>query len=56
MNWLMTGVGRAYLAFCPNKEREDVLQRLRKSDQPEDRPARDPKEVDKVLADTSQGL
>ena len=52
VNWLMTGVGRAYLAFCPDKEREDILQRLRKSDQPEDRLARDPKQVDKVLAET----
>ena len=52
VNWLMTGVGRAYLAFCPNGEREEILQRLRKSDQPEDRLARDPKQVDKVLAET----
>jgi IclR family mhp operon transcriptional activator len=52
VNWLMTGVGRAYLAFCPDREREDILQRLRKSDQPEDRLARDPKQVDKVLAET----
>jgi IclR family mhp operon transcriptional activator len=52
VNWLMTGVGRAYLAFCPDHEREDILQRLRKSDQPEDRLARDHKQVDKVLAET----
>jgi IclR family mhp operon transcriptional activator len=52
VNWLMTGVGRAYLAFCPDREREQILQRLRKSDQPEDRLARDPKQVDKALAET----
>jgi IclR family transcriptional regulator, mhp operon transcriptional activator len=52
VNWLMTGVGRAYLAFCPDREREDILKRLRRSDQPEDRLARDPKQVDKVLAET----
>jgi IclR family mhp operon transcriptional activator len=52
VNWLMTGVGRAYLAFCPDREREEILQRLRKSDYPEDRLARDPKQVDKVLAET----
>ena len=52
VNWLMTGVGRAYLAFCPSKEREEILNRLRKSDQPEDRLARDPKQVEKVLSET----
>jgi IclR family mhp operon transcriptional activator len=52
VNWLMTGVGRAYLAFCPDREREEILQRLRRSDQPEDRLARDPKQVDKILAET----
>ena len=52
VNWLMTGVGRAYLAYCPEREREDILQRLRKSDQPEDRLARDPRQVEKILAET----
>lgn len=52
VNWLMTGVGRAYLAFCPDREREEILQRLRKSDQPEDQLAHDRKLVDKVLAET----
>ncbi len=52
VNWLMTGVGRAYLAFCPDREREEILQRLRRSDQPEDRLAHDPKQVDKALAET----
>lgn len=52
VNWLMTGVGRVYLAYCPDREREEILQRLRKSDQPEDRLARDPKQVDRMLAET----
>jgi IclR family mhp operon transcriptional activator len=51
IGWLMTGVGRAYLAFCPEKEREGILQRLRKSDRPEDRLARDPKRLDRILAE-----
>jgi IclR family transcriptional regulator, mhp operon transcriptional activator len=52
VNWLMTGLGRAYLAYCPEREREDILQRLRKSDQLEDRLARDPKQVERILAET----
>jgi IclR family mhp operon transcriptional activator len=48
----MTGVGRAYLAFCPDREREAILQRLRKSDQPEDRLARDQRQVDRILSET----
>jgi IclR family transcriptional regulator, mhp operon transcriptional activator len=51
-NWLLSGVGRAYLAFCPNSERERILQRLRKSDKPEDQLARDPKRLERILAET----
>jgi IclR family transcriptional regulator, mhp operon transcriptional activator len=50
--WLPTGVGRAYLAFCPEKERETILRKLRNSGKPEDRLARDPKRLDKILAET----
>ncbi len=52
VNWLMTGVGRAYLAFCPAQERDAILQTLRKSDQLEDQLARDQKRVDRVLSET----
>jgi IclR family mhp operon transcriptional activator len=52
VNWLLTGAGRAYLAFCPEQEREGILRMLRRSDQPEDRLARDPKRLDKILAET----
>jgi IclR family mhp operon transcriptional activator len=52
VNWLLTGVGRAYLAFCPVGERERILARLRKSDKPEDRLARDPKRLEQILAET----
>jgi IclR family mhp operon transcriptional activator len=45
-------VGRAYLAFCPDGEREGILQRLRKSEKPEDQLARDPKRFDRILAET----
>ena len=52
VNWLLSAVGRAYLAFCPDKERDEILQRLRKSDEPANRLARDPKRLDKILAET----
>ena len=48
----MTGVGRAYLAWCGNKEREEILRRLRKSDKPLDRLARDPKRLERILSET----
>lgn len=50
--WLMTGVGRAYLAFCPEKEKEQILQRLRKANHPENRLAHDPKRLERILAET----
>jgi IclR family transcriptional regulator, mhp operon transcriptional activator len=52
VNWLLTGMGRAYLAFCPEQERNDILQMLRKSDKPEDRLAHDPERLDTILAET----
>ena len=48
----MTGIGRAYLAYCPDKEREEILRRLRKSDNPQDWLARDPKKLDRILSET----
>src|SRR4030088_3531581 len=40
VGWLLTGVGQAYLAFCPDQERERILGRLRNSEKPEDQLAR----------------
>ena len=54
VNWLLSGVGRAYLAYCPDKERETILQRLRKSDKPVDRLSHEPKRLEKLLAETRQ--
>jgi IclR family transcriptional regulator, mhp operon transcriptional activator len=51
VNWLQTGMGRAYLAFCPERERNDILLMLRNSDRPEDMLARDPKRLDAILAE-----
>jgi IclR family mhp operon transcriptional activator len=52
VGWLLTGVGRAYLAFCPERERETILQTLRKSSKPEDQLARQPERLNKILAET----
>jgi IclR family mhp operon transcriptional activator len=52
VNWLLTGVGRAYLAFCPGSERERTVERLRRSDKPEDRLAHNPTRLDEILAET----
>jgi len=54
IGWLLTGVGRAYLAFCPDKERESILRRLRKTNKPDDRLAHDPKRLERILAETRQ--
>jgi IclR family transcriptional regulator, mhp operon transcriptional activator len=49
--WLVSAVGRAYLAFCPERERAQVIATLRKSSVRDDRAARDPKLVDEILAE-----
>jgi IclR family mhp operon transcriptional activator len=51
IGWLMTGIGRAYLAWCPEKEREETLRRLRKSSNPQDWLARDPKKLERILGE-----
>jgi IclR family mhp operon transcriptional activator len=52
VNWLLSAVGRAYLAFCPEKERDKIIALLRKSDIPENRIARDEKRIRFVLKET----
>ena len=52
VNWLLTGVGRAYLAFCPEGERERILKKLRRSEKAEDRLARDPRRLEQIFAET----
>src|SRR5216684_1797621 len=54
VNWLLSAVGRVYLASCSRKEREEILQKLAKSEKPEDRLARDTKRLDKILGETRQ--
>jgi len=52
VNWLLSAVGRTYLAYCPETEREAILERLRKSDLPVNRLARNPKRLARILAET----
>jgi IclR family mhp operon transcriptional activator len=51
VNWLHSAVGRAYLAYCPAKERQRIVDLLRNSIKPEDRLAREPARLSAVLAE-----
>jgi IclR family mhp operon transcriptional activator len=54
---LTSASGRAYLAYCPAAERESLLETLARSTHPEDRIARAPGEVERILEETrSQGF
>jgi IclR family mhp operon transcriptional activator len=52
VNWILSAVGRAYLAYCPDNERQKILALLRQSDKPENRLARDSRRVDRILVET----
>jgi IclR family mhp operon transcriptional activator len=52
INWTLSAVGRAYLAHCPDSEREKILALLRKSDLPENHLARADKSLQQILAKT----
>jgi IclR family mhp operon transcriptional activator len=54
INWLMTAIGRAYLAFRPADERQRIVARLRKTRTPQDRLAAEPKRLDAILAETRE--
>jgi IclR family mhp operon transcriptional activator len=51
VNWLWTAVGRAYLAYCPAKERQRIVALLGSSTRPEDRLAREPVRLGAILAE-----
>jgi IclR family mhp operon transcriptional activator len=53
-NMLRSASGRAYLAFCPDREREAVLRRLRQKNQPGDEKAHDTKWLQQVVETTRQ--
>jgi IclR family mhp operon transcriptional activator len=50
INWLLTAHGTAYLAFCPNDERQQILERLRGSRNPQDWLAAHPRRLEKIFA------
>lgn len=49
---LLTSSGRAYLAFCPDAEREQIIAMLANRRDEENRLARDPEELEKILQKT----
>jgi IclR family mhp operon transcriptional activator len=49
---LRTSAGRAYLAYCPEAEREIILKHIARIDEAEDRPYLLPKYVAQMIADT----
>lgn len=51
VNWLWSAVGRAYLAYCPARERQRIVDLLRASNRPEDRMAREPAGLNAILSD-----
>ena len=52
VNWLLSAVGRAYLAYCPEVERQKVINLLRKSGKAEDWLAHKPKMIEELLSET----
>lgn len=51
VNWLHSAVGRAYLAYCPAKERQRIIDLLRNSTKSEDRLAREPARLNAILSE-----
>lgn len=49
---LRTSAGRAYLSFCPDQERQIILEHLRRLDDPDDRPFLEPRWLDRLTRDT----
>ena len=52
INMLLTSTGRAYISFCSQEEREEILAILRASPLPEDASAKDPVWVARTVAQT----
>lgn len=52
VNMLRSAVGRAYLAYCPDEEREEILTQLKTSGNKGDTMARSPKMIHALLEET----
>lgn len=51
---LRTSAGRAYLAACPPREREMIVNHLRRIDEADDRPFLDDKRLSQMIAETAR--
>jgi IclR family mhp operon transcriptional activator len=51
VNWLLSAVGRAYLAFCTPEERQDILDHVRSAGLPENWLASDMLQFERILDD-----
>jgi IclR family mhp operon transcriptional activator len=49
---LQTGLGRAWLSYCSDEERETILSDLRISSSPFDRAAKNPQLIDQLISET----
>jgi IclR family mhp operon transcriptional activator len=54
VSWLWSAVGRAYLAYCPAKERQHIIALLGSSTKREDRLAREPARLNAILAEVRE--
>ncbi|MGR3378916.1 DNA-binding transcriptional regulator [Salipiger abyssi] len=49
---LRTSAGRAYLSFCPDQERQIILDHIRRLADPEDGPFLEPRWLDRLISET----
>lgn len=49
INWLLSAVGRAYLAHCPASERERIIDRLRRSPLAENKLAHESRKIEQIF-------
>lgn len=49
---LLTAGGRAYLAYCPEEERDEILENMRRTGKPEHTLAHDPQFIAKIITMT----
>jgi IclR family mhp operon transcriptional activator len=52
VNWVLSGMGRAYLAFCPLEERERILAGVRETGYSENRLAFETRRFGRILSET----